>query len=111
MIDPLANGTVSQLCADGESINTAIGCIPVTSQEGLFGFFLKWGLGIAGGVAFLLMIIASFQIITSSGDPKKLQAGKDLLTAAISGIVLLIFSVFILRILSDSAILNIPFFQ
>jgi hypothetical protein len=46
-------------------------------------------------------------ISTSAGDPKKLQAGKELLTAAISGLLLLIFSVFILRIIGVE-ILNIP---
>lgn len=99
-------------CDDGnDGIDTAIGCIPITDQNALFGFFLKWGLGIAGGLAFLLILFATFQIMTSSGDPKKMQAGKELLTAAISGVVLLIFSVFILRIIAGPSLLNIPFFS
>jgi hypothetical protein len=86
-------------CANG--INTAIGCVPITSLSGSGGFMsfvLGWGTGVAGGVAFLLMLFAGFQIMTSSGNPQKLQAGKELLGAAISGLLLLIFSAFILRL-------------
>lgn len=102
---------MNQFCQNNTGIDTAIGCVPITDQTALFGFFLKWGLGIVGGIAFLLIIIATFQIMTSSGDPKKTQAGKELLTAAISGVVLLIFSVFILRIITGPSLLNIPFFN
>lgn len=89
------------LCDDeqGKGINTAIGCIPVEDPNDIAAFFLRWGLGIAGGIAILLIITASFIIMTASGDPKKTQGGKELLTAAISGLVLIIFSVFILQLI------------
>lgn len=90
----------------GDCIDTAIGCIPI-EQQGMITFFLKWAIGIAGGIAFILIIIASFQIMTSQGDPKRLQAGKELLNSAIMGLILLIFSVFILRIIGVR-ILQIP---
>lgn len=99
----------SYIC-NGEGINTPIGCIPIGDTNDLFGFFLKWGIGIAGGVALLLIIIATIQIITSTGDPKRLQGGKELLTAAIAGILLLIFSVFLLRLIGVT-ILEIPFLE
>ena len=35
--------------------------------------------------------------MTSAGNPDKLRAGQELLTSAVSGLILLIFSVFILR--------------
>jgi hypothetical protein len=94
------------LCSEGE-VDTAIGCIPFTSNSALNTYLLTWAIGIAGGIAFLLIVYASFMISTSAGDPKKLQAGKELLTAAISGLLLLIFSVFILRTIGVE-ILNIP---
>ncbi len=65
-------------------------------------------MGIAGGAAFLLIVVAGFQIITSSGDPKRLQAGKELLTAAIAGLVLLIFSLFILRLIGVDVLGILP---
>lgn len=97
----------AQLC--GAGIDTAIGCIPIGSGQEFTEFILKWALGIAGGVAFLLILYSGFMIMTSTGDPKKLQAGRELLTAAISGLVLLIFSVFILRLIGVD-ILGLPGF-
>jgi hypothetical protein len=80
-------------------IDTAIGCIPVGQFSALIAFILNWALGIAGGIAFLLILYAGFIIMTSSGNPDRLKAGQELLTSAIMGIILLIFSIFILRIL------------
>jgi hypothetical protein len=102
-------------CPGGMGFQTAIGCIPFATSdgrpnpEGVGGFFLKWGLGIAGGISFILIIYSSVIIITSSGDPHKMQAGKELLTAALSGLVLLIFSMYILRVIGVD-LLKIPGF-
>lgn len=79
-------------------INTAIGCIP-TDTSGFATFFLGYLLGIAGLVAFFLIIIAGFQILTSSGNPEKLEAAKQLLTSAFAGLLFIIFSAVILRVL------------
>ena len=91
-------------------INTAIGCVPIADQNALIGFFLKWGIGIGGGIAFLLILFAGFQIMTSRGDPNRLKAGQELMTSAIAGLLLLIFSVVILRIIGFD-ILRITQFQ
>lgn len=84
-------------CPSELYIDTAIGCIPYSDSQAIAGFFLRWGLGIAGGIAFILIVIASYKIITSQGDPKRLQSGKELLVGAITGLLMLIFSAFILR--------------
>ncbi len=91
------------------SIDTAIGCIPFEYPSIFVAFFLRWGIGIGSGIAFLLIVYSGFMIMTSSGDPKRLQASKELLTAAIAGLMLLIFSVFVLQIIG-AGILNIPGF-
>lgn len=88
-------------------IDTAIGCVPIEEQQDFVTFILKLAIGIAGGIAFILIVISSFQIMTSQEDPKRLQAGKELLSSAIMGLILLIFSVFILRIIGVE-ILKIP---
>ena len=81
-------------------LNTAIGCVPVlSSKEDFLSFILKWAVGIGGGIAFLLIIYAGFMIMTSAGNPERLKAGQELLTSAISGLILLIFSVVILKII------------
>lgn len=80
-----------------ESINTAIGCIPVGDTNSFMGWILGWAIGVGGGIAFLLIVYASIMIMTSQGMPDRLKAGQELLTSAISGLIMLIFSVFILK--------------
>ena len=46
-----------------------------------------------------MMLFAGFQIMTSAGNPDRLRAGQELLTSAIAGLILLVFSVFILRVI------------
>ncbi|MCX6726119.1 MAG: pilin [Candidatus Shapirobacteria bacterium] len=54
---------------------------------------------IAGGIAFLLIIIGAFQIILSAGNPDRVKAGKEMITAALAGLFLIIFSIFILKLI------------
>ena len=83
---------------NGDCIDTAIGCIPVRgSTTDTIHFFLQWAIGVAGGIAFLLIVLAGFQIMTSQGNPERLKAGQELLSSAIMGLLMIIFSVFILR--------------
>lgn len=82
---------------NGNCIDTAIGCIPVSDTNSFMGWVLGWAVGVGGGIAFLLIFYASFMIMTSQGDPQRLKAGQELLTSAISGLIMLIFSVFILN--------------
>lgn len=99
-------------CSGGQGIDTAIGCILFASgnpQQDFIGFFLKWAVGIGGGIAFLLIVYSAFMVITSQGNPERLKAGQELLGAAISGLILIIFSVFILRVIGVD-ILKIPGF-
>ena len=91
-------------------IDTAIGCVPVLANDNgvaFYGFILKWAIGIAGGIAFLLIVYAGFMIMTSSGNPDRLKAGQELLTSAISGLILLVLSVFILDLIGVK-ILRLP---
>ncbi|MCX6705130.1 MAG: pilin [Candidatus Woesebacteria bacterium] len=79
------------------TLRTAIGCIPVFDQTSFLSTLLTWAVGIGGGIAFLLILYAGFMVMTSAGNPERLKAGQELLTSAISGLILLVFSVFILR--------------
>lgn len=92
------SSTVSDpTCNSGSGIDTAIGCIPVNDTNAFMGWVLGWAVGVGGGIAFLLIVYASFMVMTSQGDPARLKAGQELLTSAISGLIMLIFSVFILK--------------
>ena len=93
--------------SDGKGINTAIGCIPIEDTNAFIGFILRWAIGIGGGIAFLLILYAGFMIMSSSGNPDRLKAGQELMTSAIAGLIMLIFSVFILRVIGVD-ILGLP---
>ncbi len=84
-------------CSNGNGIDTAIGCIPVSDTNGFLGWILRWAIGVGGGIAFLLIVYASIMVMTSQGVPDRLKAGQELLTSAISGLIMLIFSVYILK--------------
>lgn len=85
---------------------TAIGCVSSTGG-GFTGDLLKIGTGVGGGIALLLILFGSLQIMTSAGNPEKLSAGKELVTAAITGLLFIIFSVFILQLVGVT-ILKLP---
>jgi len=105
--DPVRDGSI--FCPDGRSMYTAIGCIPVDDADNFVQWVFRWSLGIAGGLAFLLIVSGGYILITSSGDPEKSQEARGIITAAISGLLFLIFSVFIYRIVGRE-ILQIPGF-
>lgn len=91
-------GNPDYVCPDGKSIKTAIGCAPIENSNEFIAFFIRRAMGVIGGVAIILMIVASFQIITSQGDKYKLQSGRDMFTAAAAGLLMAIFAVLALQI-------------
>ena len=75
-----------------------MGCLP-TDPAKFVGWLLARAIGIGGGIAFLLMIWGGIAIMTSAGDPEKLNQGKSIITSAISGLLFIIFSVLLLKII------------
>lgn len=92
------------------SIETAIGPIDVSSPEAFVNKILTFALGIGGGIAILLIIIGGVQVLTSAGNPEKAKAGKELITSAVSGLLLIVFAVFLLKLIGKD-ILKIPDFE
>lgn len=88
---------------------TALGCIPADPAK-FVAWVLAFAIKIGGGIAFLLMLWSGFQMMTSSGDPEKLNQAKGILTSAISGLVFIIFSVLLLKIIGIE-ILELPGFK
>lgn len=91
-----------------ESLSTALGCIPYT-REAFVPALLSFIVGLAGAVALLTMLIATFQIMTAGGNPEQLKKGRELFTSAIVGLLFLIFSVSLLRIVAGD-IIKLPGF-
>jgi beta-lactamase regulating signal transducer with metallopeptidase domain len=103
-----ANQSTDIICGSS-SINTAIGCIPTGSPKAFATFLLRWIIGLGGLVAMIFTVYAGFLILTSAGNPKQVAAGKELLTAAISGLILLTLSPFLLRFIGVD-VLGLPGF-
>lgn len=94
---------------NGQGSWTAIGCIQ-TEPSLFIAKFLNLGIGLAGGIAFLLILFSGFQMMTSTGNPEKLTAAKELMGSAVAGLLMIIFSVFLLRLIGIN-ILGIPGFK
>lgn len=87
---------------------TAIGNIP-TNPGAFAQKILSIALGLAGGLALILMVIGAIRVLMSEGDQQKLTGGRDMLIAAIAGLLFIILSVIILRFIGLT-VLNIPGF-
>lgn len=87
-------------CGDptNPGFKTAIGCIH-TSPVSLARDVLTFVVAISGGLAFLMMLLGVFQMLTSQGNPDSLNAGRERLTSAVIGLLFVIFSVLLLRII------------
>jgi hypothetical protein len=92
----------------GGGVWTALGCIKTTPKD-FIADFLTIALGIAGGIALLLMGYGAFLISISAGDPKKADEGKEIITGTIAGLLFIVFSVFLLKLIGID-ILGIPGF-
>ncbi len=91
------------------AIATAIGCIhtnPISFIKDLLTFLVA----ISGGFAFLLMLVGAFQMISSAGNPERLEGGRDRFTSAIIGLLFVIFATLLLKIIGVD-ILCIPGFD
>lgn len=86
-------------CGPGESgIKTGLGCLP-TNPQAFVNTALPWAIGIGAGLAFLLGIYGALMIVISAGNPEKMQAGRELITSAISGLLIIIFAIFLLKVI------------
>jgi len=91
-----------------DSYYTILGCI--STEPGIFvKNILQIVLGIAGGIAFLGFLGGAGTVLTSAGNPEQLQSGKDAIMSSLLGLLLIIFSVFLLRVVGFD-ILKIPGF-
>lgn len=98
-------------CFAGGGFWSALGCVYTNNissfiQDNIFGL----GLGLAGFVSLLCIIYSAFNLQLSRGNPEKIKNAQQMLTSCIMGLVLIIFSVFILRTIGVN-ILRIPGFQ
>lgn len=106
-ISPCPNVYVNDKQVNG--IQTAIGCVPTDDLTAFLSFVLKWVFGLAGGIVLLMVISTGYTLLTSSGNPEKLQAVKENLVSIFSGLILIGFSLVLLQTIGAD-ILKLPTF-
>lgn len=89
-----------------DGVKTAVGCVP-TRPDRLVDSIMKYATFILGGVALLLMFIASWQWITALGNPDAINKARDQFINAFIGLLFIIFSGLLLQIIGVD-ILDIP---
>ncbi len=104
-----AERTVCLACIEGNppGIWSSVGCVKADFRSFIQDTVLRLGISFAGIAALLCIIYASILMQTSRGNPESIKKAQELLTSCIMGLLLIIFSVFILRLIGIT-ILRIP---
>ncbi|MCX6732914.1 MAG: hypothetical protein NTV98_05235 [Candidatus Roizmanbacteria bacterium] len=97
-------------CASAGGVWTAIGCFNGNFSDFITKNIMQTGVGIAGGISLLCIMFSAFQMQTSSGNAEKIKKAQELLTNCITGLMIIIFSILILKIIGVN-ILGIPGFS
>ncbi len=99
-------------CGNNE-IDTALGCISTevgTGPNTFFSSIIGIAVGLGGGLALLLMLYGVFIVTSSAGIPDKLKEGQEIITSAISGLIFILLSVFLLNFIGIK-VLSLPGLQ
>lgn len=99
-----------EACISNGGYWSALGCFSGNVSEFITQKILGTGVGIAGGISMLCIMFAAFQMQTSSGNAEKIKKAQELLTNCITGLMVIIFSILILKIIGVD-ILKIPGFM
>jgi len=76
-----------------------------------FGNVLMAMVPLIGLLAFIMILVGGFKILTSAGDPKGMAGGKQTITLAIAGIVLVIVSWLILLLIKNTTGVDVTQFK
>ena len=72
-------------CGEG-SLATALGCLPYSYQP-FVTTILRFLIGISGGISLIVMLTGVFRLMTSGGDSKQVQSGRELFSSGIAGLL------------------------
>jgi hypothetical protein len=89
-----------------KGVQTALGFIPTEPRE-LVTWIFPYLLSLGGLVAFSLIVFSGIGILTSAGNPEKIQGAKETITSAVVGLLFIILSLFLLRLIGIK-ILELP---
>ncbi len=71
----------------------------LTTFGTLVSVIVKNAFMLAGLLSFILLIFGGFTVIVSAGDAKKTQQGKAAITGAVTGLILVLGSFWIIQII------------
>ncbi len=83
-----------------QAIDTALGCVPLDTQS-FTKTLIKYAIGLAGFTALAIMLIGTIIILTGGSNPEQVKKGKEIFTSAILGLLFIIFSAVILKIINQ----------
>lgn len=92
------DSNVDDPTVSGISIKNPIGTNDFTT---LVQNVLKWVLSVVGGVALLMLIYGGMLYISSAGDQKQAEQGKKVVTWTILGLVVILLSYSIMRVVNE----------
>lgn len=98
------------VCVGNGGYWSSLGCFSGNVSEFITQKILRIGVGLAGGISLLCIMFAAFQMQTSSGNAEKIKKAQELLTNCITGLMVIIFSILILKIIGVD-ILKLPRFR
>lgn len=112
MIETINNTFVSKAYAAslGDTLNTSISDLQsgsVSSKEQLVSMIVKIAVPLSVICVVLLVVYGGYMLMTSQGNPDKLQEGKQIITNAIIGFVVILLCTGILLLISNTLGLNI----
>lgn len=105
---PCKEGQVVENPLDCPEIETAIGSIPI-DPIGFAAKLFSMMLSLAGIAALFLIIYSGYRLMLSRGNKEGIQAAREMLTAAVIGLLFIVFSLVILNVIGVD-ILRLPGF-
>lgn len=105
LISDPANKEAYLACFNSGGIWTAIGCVDPT-PIGILTGIIRIAFGVMGGVALLQVIYAG--IMYQMGNEEKIKEARKMITATILGLVVLVFSIVILRVIGINVLDILP---
>lgn len=88
---------------------TIIGCLD-TAPGGFVTQIYKVIISISGGAALLAFIFGGFKVLTAGGDKQRVDSGKAMVMGALMGLLIIVFSVFLLKFIGFE-IIKLPGFS
>lgn len=79
----------SDVCANVSGITDAEGVASISCLMPLFASIIKAIVAFGAVALFIMLIVSGFKLLSSGGDPKKLEEARGSITQAIVGIAIM----------------------